>query len=219
MTRRVICLLFLACTVLGSSGCSPLNPYASYRPPILPVCFTISPKGIRVSGEASLITPIGVFSLGTEYPLHDLGTNDLALILRNRRTEEDHVYVIRQGRNAQVVVDGHVTMMISTDTVTIDITDAQQVEVRYYCALEVGQRIHMESQARLWPGPTALGSDFITTLPERESYYVLTGPKWGRIRRDKDISGWWWEISERRDGVGIGWIWEGRITQCNYGLD
>lgn len=219
MARRVACILFLLSILWTTAGCSGVFPHASYRSPILPICFTISPEDITISGESSLVTPIGTFSLGASYRVADVGDNDLVLILRNRSTREEHVYRIREGRNAQIVVDGHLIVEVSRNEVVVDITEAEQVEVRYFCALELGQPVRTGSNARLWPGPDAARGPFVTTLPERGTYYVRSGPTWGRIRRDQDISGWWWEISETREGVVIGWIWEGRIAECNYGLD
>ena len=79
------------------------------------------------------------------------------------------------------------------------------------CHLVADDIVRMADNSRLWSQPdVSLGSS-IGSPTMGQSATVLSGPTWGRIRRDMDFSGWWWEVET--DGQR-GWVWEDRLNDC-----
>ena len=217
MRRAAIFVLLIAVLIASASAsCSAPDFYLEYRPPVLPIRFTIARSGISVAGDLSFVTPLGVFSLGAELPVYRFGSDDLVLILRDKQRNTDNVYRINQGRNARIVVDGVVTIEVSRDKVIVEVSAGRVVDVHYYCQLRKGDQVHARKHTRIWLVPNVVNCRYTATIPEGTSVYIVRGPEWGRIRQDMDYSGWWWQISETRNGAAIGWIWEGRIAECNY---
>ena len=75
--RRCAALVVIGLLVLTGAGCgTPAEPEASYKPPLLPVALVVDANGVRVEGDASIVTPIGQFSIGAKYdmPKRDAGT-------------------------------------------------------------------------------------------------------------------------------------------------
>jgi hypothetical protein len=82
------------------------------------------------------------------------------------------------------------------------------------CQLNKDQNIHVLDGTNLWSQPDVANGSLIGTLPAGTSVYVMSAPAWGRIQ-ETGVSGWWWEISTESNGPSAGWIWEGRIEECN----
>lgn len=82
------------------------------------------------------------------------------------------------------------------------------------CMLEEGQQIHAGESARPWSRPDVTAGISSDALSPGAPVYVIGGPEWGIIRLDLDISGWWWEVSQEPGGNSLGWLWEGRIAEC-----
>jgi hypothetical protein len=205
-----------------------------YQPPFLPIKFTIDESGISVSGDLSFVTPLGVFTLGASVPVVELGSDDIILILRDSQRGTDTMYRIKGGRKARIVVNGRAEIEVSGREIIVDVLDGQIVELcapeptdktmvnhpgPHHCQLQRGERVSVRENTRVWAKKSTTNVKPITTLPVGMSVYIVDGPKWRRIRQDIDYWGWWWQISEARNGKSIGWIWEGRITECNYKLD
>lgn len=77
-------LMFVALVIAILSGCTAYEPAvgisASYKPPMLPVKLIIDTKGnVTIKGEASLVTPIGTFSIGADYSVRT--TQDSILVI------------------------------------------------------------------------------------------------------------------------------------------
>jgi hypothetical protein len=219
--------------VIGFTLISCAEPYVGYQPPFLPIQFTIDESGVSVSGDASFATPLGVFTVGARAPIVDLDSDDIILILRDSQHDTDTMYQITGRRNARIVVNGRAEIEVNGSKMIVNVLDGQIVELRapgltdktvvdhpgpYHCQLQRGKRVGVREDASIWAQPSVQNAKPITTLPVRKRAYIVSGPEWGRIRQDIDYSGWWWQISKTRNGKGIGWIWEGRITECNYKL-
>ena len=82
------------------------------------------------------------------------------------------------------------------------------------CQLNINQNVHVLDGTNLWSQPDVVNGSLIGTLPAGTSVYVISAPAWGRIQ-ETGLSGWWWEISNESNGASAGWIWEGRIEECN----
>lgn len=82
------------------------------------------------------------------------------------------------------------------------------------CQLNISQNVHVLDGTNLWSQPDVVHGSLIGTLPAGGFVYIINGPQWGRII-ETGVSGWWWEISTAPNGTSVGWIWEGRIEECN----
>ena len=114
-------LLTLLCA--GCSGGSAKTS-VSVKPIFLPVAFNISPSGISITGNESIATPIGVFSIGASYGLPTRSSGSIYLVLRNRRTGFDHIYEVRTGVDQfTAVLNGSTIIAVTNGQVLIDVTD------------------------------------------------------------------------------------------------
>jgi hypothetical protein len=108
------------------------------------------------------------------------------------------------------------TKIPSTEEATLSSTPAPETLTPgpLTCQLNINQNIHVLDGTNLWSQPDVTNGSLIGTLPAGTSVYVISAPTWGRIM-ETGVSGWWWEISNESNGAGTGWIWEGRIAECN----
>jgi hypothetical protein len=94
-----------------------------------------------------------------------------------------------------------------------------QIPGRSSCYLQKGDQVRARENTRAWDQPDVVNGQIAGTVPAGRWVYVLDGPRSGRIRRDKDVSGQWWQVGQDWHGPEIGWIWEGCIEECGYTLD
>lgn len=99
-------------------------------------------------------------------------------------------------------------------TITPTVTDDPKISTSS-CTLLLGQAVHVAENARIWSFPDVNKAESVTSLPTGSITYIIGEPVFGPIYFNKDVSGWWWEVSDNQDGESIGWIWEGRIKECN----
>jgi hypothetical protein len=104
----------------------------------------------------------------------------------------------------------------STEETTLSSTAAPETLTpgALTCQLNINQNIQVLDGTNLWSEPDVVNGSLIATLPAGTSVYVISAPTWGRIQ-ETGVSGWWWEISNESNGASTGWIWEGRIAECN----
>ena len=104
----------------------------------------------------------------------------------------------------------------STEEATLSSTPAPETLTPgpLTCQLNINQNIHVLDGTNLWSQPDVVNGSLIGTLSAGTSVYVISAPAWGRIQ-ETGVSGWWWEISNESNGASTGWIWEGRIEECN----
>ena len=119
-------MLVLLCAACGST----VRPSVTYKPAFLPVHLTVSSSGISVGGDDSLATPIGTFSIGASYQL--LQISGIYVILRDRRTGYDHIYMVRTGGDQfTAVVNGTTSISVSNNRVLIDITSGRIKKITF----------------------------------------------------------------------------------------
>jgi hypothetical protein len=82
------------------------------------------------------------------------------------------------------------------------------------CQLDIHQNIHVLDGTNLWTQPDVANGSILGVLPAGTSATIINGPAWGLVV-EADVAGWWWEISSESNGPSAGWIWEGRIEECN----
>ncbi len=94
-------------------------------------------EGISVEGDRSFTTPIGTFSIGAGVPV--VKSDEIVVILRDRKVGQDHLYRVRSGRDMTILVNGRSEITIGADgVVLIDITGGavQTVEIKDQRAVE-----------------------------------------------------------------------------------
>lgn len=107
----------------------------SYKPPLLPIKISIDNKGnINVSGDMSVITPIGTFSIGANYTIHNI-PNTTIVILRDKNKSKDGIDEIfrikNEGDTLTAILDGKTIVKISNNQILIDITDAKISSIEF----------------------------------------------------------------------------------------
>ncbi|WP_141703867.1 hypothetical protein [Planobispora rosea] len=133
--------ILLAILILATTGCSSTEVKTTYHPMFVPVKFEWSPSGIKVSGESSIVTPIGVFSIGAEYALPEKAENAVYVIIRDAKGSPDnpdslgfdHIYLLKGGSGQlTAVVNGTSSIQVVDGQVLIDVTagDVQTVEFK-----------------------------------------------------------------------------------------
>jgi WD40 repeat protein len=82
------------------------------------------------------------------------------------------------------------------------------------CTLRIGQEVRADENARLWSHPDASRGEILSELIPGQSLYVLSGPVYGPVLRNRSLSDWFWEVSLTPDGESAGWIWQDRVEEC-----
>jgi len=147
-----------------------LEAEAGFKPLLLPVKFTLTESGIKVSGDRSLVTPIGVFSIGAKYSLPYRETDAIYVTIRDRKEPPqgfDHTYKVRSGRGEfTAVVNGSTTIQIKDRHVLIDVTDAKVQSIEFKStqpvAVPAEDNVYVQRWDSFWEGviykPFALSS-------------------------------------------------------------
>jgi hypothetical protein len=137
----IVVRVLLVAMVLTTAGCKGTEVKTSYHPAFLPVKLEWGPSGMKVTGESSLVTPIGIFSIGAEYSLPDKEADVLYVILRDNHPPPnspdiaglDRIYKVRSGEGRfTAVVNGTAVIQVVDRQVLIDVTNGnvQTIEFR-----------------------------------------------------------------------------------------
>jgi hypothetical protein len=81
------------------------------------------------------------------------------------------------------------------------------------CDLQIGVVAHAAANARLWPEPDVVNTKVEYEISSGTQLVIQASPEWARVRRDVDLSGWWWRVSSIA-GSETGWIWQNRLVEC-----
>ncbi|MBB6349488.1 hypothetical protein FHU36_006033 [Nonomuraea muscovyensis] len=129
--RRLARVALATLAIVASAGCAAGEAKGSYKPALLPVKLEWDSSGVKVTGESSLVTPIGVFSIGAAYSLAGTADDALYVIIRNARKSPadpsvagfDHIYKVKSGTGEfTAVVNGTAVIQIVDRQVLIDVT-------------------------------------------------------------------------------------------------
>ncbi len=92
-TNFVLIVLLLTVTLLNAH----IIPIVTYKPPLLPFSISINTDGkITISGDLSIVTPLGTFSIGADYvPFAKDGFT--TVVIRNQRENTEEAYQIKTG--------------------------------------------------------------------------------------------------------------------------
>ncbi|MGW0479976.1 hypothetical protein [Nonomuraea sp. NPDC003214] len=144
---RVVTVVLLV-VGMGAAGCAGTDVKASYRPMFLPVKLEWGPGGVKVTGDASIATPIGVFSVGAEHSLVAKKQNALYVIFRDHDgvlpgspvAGTDLVYeVLSGGGRFTAVVNGTAVIQVANQEVLIDVTDGTLKVIEFQGAQAIMQ--------------------------------------------------------------------------------
>jgi hypothetical protein len=130
-----ITLVLLASLIMV--GC---RASVGYKPPIVPIRLIVdSERNVSIVGDATLLTPVGSFSIGAEYVLKR-DDNSLLVIIRDRKQGNngfDTIYRLRSGPDHFVaVVNGRNTIQVVDRQVMIDVTEGNIESIEFRPALE-----------------------------------------------------------------------------------
>ncbi|WP_305783677.1 hypothetical protein [Symbioplanes lichenis] len=129
--RRSFAVLLALFFLLSATACSDdpsVHPEVDFKPALLPVKFTIGPNGVDVSGESTIVTPVGLFSINAKYSLPDRPQNAIYVVIRDRTRNRgvDDIYLVNYGGGAlRAVVDGRTEIQVEDGRVTIDVTSGR----------------------------------------------------------------------------------------------
>lgn len=134
--RRVTRILLVLAAVLSGASCDvPPEGEIEYRPVVLPVKFSLSSSGISITGEKTLVTPIGMFSIGAKYSLPEKNRDTIYVVIRDRNERPigfDHTYQVRSGAGEfTAVVNGTTTIQVVDRQVLIDVTDSTVQSIEF----------------------------------------------------------------------------------------
>lgn len=104
------------------------GPYAEYKPPFLPFVITVDNEGIHISGEASIVTPLGSFSVGYSHNLLKKEHKNLMLVIKDQ--EKEHVYEIDSNQKLYVFVNGTTLIEAQNNVVIIDATKSKKLKIQ-----------------------------------------------------------------------------------------
>lgn len=158
--RRAISLTLAIAVLFGLAACGgDTTPTVSYKPDFLPVKLNIGADGVSISGDKSIVTPIGEFSIGASYSLPKRESASIYVILRDRNRGEkgrgekgfDDVYLVKSGSDDFIaVVNGKTTIQIRDGQVLIDVTDGTIESVEF----KRGEPTTKEGETSWWDETT-----------------------------------------------------------------
>jgi len=124
--------LLNACSTAGDA-----EPAIDLKPTLLPLKFTITPSGVVVTGDRTIVTPLGLISIGAKINLPSKDDDAIRVIIRDRDREGigfDEIYDIKAGYGSfEAVTNGTTVIQVTAEReVIIDVTDAQieSIELR-----------------------------------------------------------------------------------------
>lgn len=128
-------LIVLSCLIITLSGCNVTDlPFMGgqetpefsleYQPPFVPVTFVLNEEGITLEGGVSMVTPIGRFGVGVDYPVAEFG--QMTLVLRDRTKGEDNIYHVTVENEVRILLQGRAEISINRKGVmTVDMTEGE----------------------------------------------------------------------------------------------
>lgn len=125
MVSLLLIVLLNACTVNNVIDVvTEEEPELSleYQPPFVPVTFVLDETGINIETGVSMITPLGRFGLGMDYPVAEFGK--VTLVLKDQTKGEVEVFHVVVEDNVQILLEGRAQISIGrAGIITIDITE------------------------------------------------------------------------------------------------
>src|SRR5262245_37915043 len=87
-----------------------------------PVVFTFHSDGkISISGDRSIVTPVGRFTVEGDYELQS-SQDSIKLTIRDYRRSTDEVFLVKYSQEVVAVLDGNTVLAVSNKSVLVDIS-------------------------------------------------------------------------------------------------
>ena len=114
----------------------------SWKIPFLPLTLHVGTNGVRLSGSASIATPLGTFSawasgdlIKKERPVRVetvvVEKNDLLLVIRNPEKWGDKIFKIADGKELSVFTNGQTLILAKTGALIIDVSKGDVTEISF----------------------------------------------------------------------------------------
>ena len=127
----VVIFLMSACSTTNDAG-----PSVGFQPILLPVKLTATSSGFTITGDRTLVTPLGLVSIGANVRLPEKGEKTIRVTIRDRKRGGvgfDDIYDVEAGYgNFEAVTNGTTRIQVSSDRkVLIDVTDARVESIEF----------------------------------------------------------------------------------------
>jgi len=183
--------VFLTLIAVLLSACGGGEPTVSFKPHLLPVKFSwnsTDPSRILISGDTSMVTLIGIFSIGAQYSIPNRDSGTIYIIIRDRRegvSGFDRIYRVESGSGElAAVVNGTTTIQVINRQVLIDVTDGNIETIQ----LKEAQPVAAENSSSIGRRWVDYSSSFF--------YSPFSLTRWAYD--DSTISSWY--------GLGFAWF-------------
>ena len=110
---------------------------------------------------------------------------------------------VRPSSNSSYIVAAHLHS-------TIVDADPDSAEI---CQLTIDDTVSVPAFTQLWSHSDVVNSSVVASVQNETQVSVLGGPIWGSIRKDIELSGWWWIVSTSTDEQG--WVQQEEILDCS----
>lgn len=170
ISKRLIVGLVIIGLLMTSSACGlndipyngqtqkPSNVSLEYQPPFVPVTFVVDESGVTIAGGVSMVTPVGRFGIGLDYPVAEFG--QVTLVLQNRTTGENQVYFVSVEDEVQILVQGTTQINIGRNgVITVDITEGQLESIVFTNESPPEPEMGMLSAQSAGPPPITVNMD------------------------------------------------------------
>jgi len=194
MGKRWIRLLLCLVVLLPMAACTTdPDVQVGYSPPLVPVKLSLSEAGISVSGDQSLVTPLGTFSIGAKYSLDPVSTDAIRVVVQDKSEGPmgfQHVYDVTTGAGEfTAVVNGKTTIQVSERQVLIDVTEGT-IESIQLKGIEPVAKTDSDS------------GNAVTAAGDRWTRYWDTA-----FYSPFALSRWAYDDSTMGDWFGLGFLW------------
>jgi hypothetical protein len=145
----VFLLLLCAACASGDGGSVSWSPDG-----LLPVKLTLGVNGYQLSGNVSLATDMGEFSVGAHYNLAPPSKSQIYVVLEDRKTGFDQIFAVDTGGNDfTAVLNGTTVVTVTNDEVTIDVTSGTIKQISFkHVADQVNVAAPRTFPANAWHG-------------------------------------------------------------------
>src|SRR5438105_3051202 len=136
---RLFIPLILAVACSGCQHGASVSGEFGYTVPFLPITFTINTHGnIAIHGDASIVTPLGTFTLTADVSQNMAPTPDgTLLIIRHKKGGAlvDSVYNVKD-QEIDAVVDGRVVLKVTNGRIFVDASKAKVLSIQVKSAAQ-----------------------------------------------------------------------------------
>lgn len=135
MAAWLLVVVSLATAVTAGCTGAVNESQVTYKPPVLPVKLEVTSSGVKISGDATMVTFLGTFSVGAKYALPSQASDVVRVLVLDRSrppTGFHEIFDVRTGGGEFVAVTNGTTVIRVVDRrVEIDVTDGTVEEITF----------------------------------------------------------------------------------------